>query len=80
MQKEITEMVIKVTSFIPYLENISSEYHLNEQLTIEQFVNSLGIGWDDDVLVVVNRAIVTERKIKLNDGDQVELLIPLSGG
>ena len=73
-------MVIKVTSFIPYLENIRSEYRLNEQLTIEQFVNSLGIRWDDDVLVVINRAIVTERQIKLNDGDQVELLIPLSGG
>ncbi len=73
-------LLIKVTSFIPYLENIRSEYHLNKQITIEQFVNSLGIQWDDDVLVVVNKVIVTDRALKLNDGAHVELLIPLVGG
>ena len=73
-------MVIKVVSFIPYLEDISNEYHLEEQVTVEQFVNSIGIKWDDDALVVLNRVIVTDKALKLNDGDQVELLIPLSGG
>ena len=73
-------MVIKVISYIPYLENIRNEYHLEHQITVEEFVNSLGINWDDDVLVVVNRAIVTNHSMKLNDGDQIELLIPLSGG
>ena len=73
-------MVIKVTSFIPYLENISSEYHLEEQVTIEQFINSLDLKWDDDAIVVVNRVIVTDKTLSLYDGDQVELLIPISGG
>lgn len=73
-------MKIKVTSFIPYLENISDQYHLEKEQTIEEFVHSLGIKWDDDALVVVNRVIVTDESMKLKDGDQVELLIPLSGG
>ncbi len=73
-------MVIKVISYIPYLENISNEYYLEQQVTVEEFINSLGIQWDDDALVVVNKVIVIDRLMKLNDGDMVELLIPLSGG
>ena len=73
-------MKIKVTSFIPYIEDISGEYELNNEVTIEKLVNSLGLKWDHDALVVVNRVIVTDESMKLKDGDQVELLIPLSGG
>ncbi|MDQ0254689.1 molybdopterin converting factor small subunit [Evansella vedderi] len=73
-------MIIKVVSFIPYLENINGEYQLEKEATIEKFVNSLGIKWDDDALVVVNNTIVKDRTMLLNDGDFVQLLIPLSGG
>lgn len=73
-------MVIKVISYIPYLENINSEYDLKQPITVEQFINSLGVKWDDDALIVVNRVIVNDRSMELNDGDQLELLIPLSGG
>lgn len=73
-------MVIKVISYIPYLENISNEYHLEQQVTVNEFINCLGIRWDDDALVVVNRVIVNDKFMKLNNGDQLELLIPLSGG
>jgi len=73
-------MVIKVISYIPYLENISNEYHIEQQVTVEEFINSLSIKWDDDVLIVVNRVIVSDKSMNLNDGDKLELLIPLSGG
>ncbi|OIJ11560.1 hypothetical protein BKP35_11475 [Anaerobacillus arseniciselenatis] len=73
-------MKVKVTSFIPYIEDISGEYELNNEVTIEKLVNSLGLKWDHDALVVVNRVIVTDKALNLNDGDQVELLIPISGG
>lgn len=73
-------MVIKVISYIPYLENINNQYHLEQQVTVEEFINSLGVKWDDDALVVVNRVIVNDKFMKLNDGDHLELLIPLSGG
>ncbi|OIJ12562.1 hypothetical protein BKP37_14140 [Anaerobacillus alkalilacustris] len=73
-------MVINVISFIPYLKNISRDYHLEHEVTLGEFIQSLGIKWDDDVLIVVNRVIVSEQSILLNDGDQIELLIPLSGG
>lgn len=73
-------MVIKVVSFIPYLENIRNEYHLEQPLTVEEFINLLGVKWDDDALIVVNRVIVNDKSMKLNDGDQLELLIPISGG
>ncbi|WNF38552.1 MoaD/ThiS family protein [Bacillaceae bacterium IKA-2] len=73
-------MVIKVISYIPYLENISNEYYLEQTITVEQFINSIGVKWDDDALVVVNRVIVSDNSMTLNDGDQLELLIPLSGG
>jgi sulfur carrier protein ThiS len=73
-------MVIKVISYIPYLENISNEYYLEQPITVEEFINSIGVNWDDDALVVVNRVIVSDNSMTLNDGDQLELLIPLSGG
>lgn len=73
-------MVIKVISYIPYLENISNEYLIEQQVTIEEFINSLGVKWDDNALIVVNRVIACDNSMKLNDGDQLELLIPISGG
>lgn len=74
-------MHIKVTSFIPYIENISNEYHLEQQVvSVEEFIHSIGIKWDIDALIVVNKIIVTDKSMKLKDGDQLELLIPLSGG
>ncbi|MCT8139188.1 hypothetical protein H1D32_16640 [Anaerobacillus sp. CMMVII] len=73
-------MIIRVQSFIPYLENIKNEYHIEKQVSIKQFTDSLGVKWDEDALVVVNRTICLDHSFMLNDGDLVELLIPLSGG
>ncbi|WP_096200411.1 MoaD/ThiS family protein [Bacillus sp. FJAT-45350] len=73
-------MIIKVTSFIPYLEISHSEYEIEERTTIEEFVTQLGAIWDDDVLVVVNRYIVTDKQLQLQNEDEVKLFIPISGG
>ncbi|MCD8509710.1 MAG: MoaD/ThiS family protein [Bacillus sp. (in: Bacteria)] len=73
-------ITISVVSFIPYLENVQREYKLSTPVTIEEFVLTLGIRWDDDALVVVNENIVTDRELELKDGDSVHLLLPLSGG
>lgn len=73
-------ITVNVVSFIPYLDNLQKEYTLKPPVTIEKFILTLGIRWDDDALVVVNENIVTNRTLLLEDGDTVQLLIPLSGG
>lgn len=73
-------MVIKVISFIPYVENISRHYFLEKPQSIASFTDSLGIQWDEDALVVINRVICNDKETLLSDGDVVELLIPISGG
>lgn len=73
-------MVIKVQSFIPYVENIKTEYHLEKQVTIQHFTHMLGLSWDEDALVVVNKTICVDPSVLLEDGDVVQLLIPISGG
>lgn len=73
-------MKIKVVSFIPYLEDINKVYEIKGDVSVENFVLSLGIKWDDDALVVVNSTIATDPFMLLEDGDVVQLLLPLSGG
>ena len=73
-------MKITVISYIPYLNDLKNEYILDNCTTVEEFINSVGIKWDDDVLIVVNKVIITDKYKKLKDGDMIELLIPLSGG
>ncbi|OIJ09330.1 hypothetical protein BKP35_16800 [Anaerobacillus arseniciselenatis] len=73
-------MKISVISYVPYLNDLKNEYILDNKTSVEEFINSLGIKWDDDVLIVVNKVIITDKYINLKDGDIIELLIPLSGG
>ena len=73
-------MKITVISHIPYLNDLKNEYIFDNSTTVEEFINSLEVKWDDDVLIVVNKVIITDKYIKLKDGDMIELLIPLSGG
>ncbi|RXI97794.1 hypothetical protein DS745_15620 [Anaerobacillus alkaliphilus] len=74
------KMIVKVVSFIPYLDIIQEEYYLEQTLSIGEFLVTLGLKWDEDALVVVNRVICSDEAKKLQDGDVIELLIPLSGG
>ncbi len=74
------QIVIRVVSYIPYLEDTSKEYFVEQNLAIGEFVTSLGIKWDEDALVVINRFICNSELVILQDGDVIELLIPLSGG
>ncbi|UTW71005.1 MoaD/ThiS family protein [Anaerobacillus sp. HL2] len=47
---------------------------------MDQFCALLQIKWDEDALIVVNHVICHDKSTTLNDGDQIKLLIPISGG
>lgn len=72
-------VVVYVQSFIPYV-HVNSEYYFEDRLTIEQFCSLLEIKWDEDALIVINKVICNDKSTILNDGDQIKLLIPISGG
>ncbi|WP_167577545.1 MoaD/ThiS family protein [Ammoniphilus sp. YIM 78166] len=58
---------------------MTGAYELTEPKTIQDFVESLGLTWNSDSLVVVN-GIIVEEYYELKDGDNVQLLIPILGG
>lgn len=72
-------MVVKITSNIPYLQQLNGEHRVVEKTTVKAFLESLGIKWDEDALVVLNGKISTGQE-KLKENDRIQLLIPLAGG
>lgn len=72
-------MIVKVSSNIPYLQKINGEHSLQEEMTVITFLESIGVEWDEDALVVLNGKI-TKDNVMLQDKDKIQLLIPLSGG
>ena len=72
-------MVVKVKSNIPYLKNIDGNYQLEQLTTVKNFLESIGVKWDEDALVVINGKISTGEEI-LSDNDKLDLLIPITGG
>ncbi|KXG42583.1 MoaD/ThiS family protein [Tepidibacillus infernus] len=72
-------MVVKITSNIPYLQQLNGEHRVVEKTTVKAFLECLGIKWDEDALVVLNGKISTGQE-KLKENDRIQLLIPLAGG
>jgi molybdopterin converting factor small subunit len=72
-------MRVKVTSNIPGKTDVAGEYSIGQAVSIAIFVESLGLVWNLDALVVVNEAIVDQDYV-LQDGDEIHLLIPILGG
>lgn len=72
-------ITIHVTSFIFDKTNLTGSYELTDPKTIQDFVESLGLKWNSDSLVVVN-GIIVEEYYELKDGDKIQLLIPILGG
>lgn len=72
-------MKVKVVSFVVGKTELTGEYELNGPQRISDFVESIGVTWDHESLVVVNSHIVREDYL-LQDQDEIHLLIPLVGG
>lgn len=72
-------MIVKIKSNIPYLLHVKGEYELLGKLTIKDLLWSLGVKWNVDALVILNGNISNGNEL-LNDQDEIQLLIPLSGG
>lgn len=72
-------MIVKVVSNIPYLQEANGEHFLEEGITVKTFLQSIGVKWNVDALVVLNRKICNGEE-KLYHQDLIELLVPLSGG
>jgi len=72
-------MLITVKSFIPYLTNLNGTHEINSSQTIKCFLESLGVKWDEDALVILNKTISNGTEF-IHDQDRIELLIPISGG
>lgn len=72
-------MIVKVLSNIPYLQHINGEHELLGKLTIKDLLVLLGVKWNEDALVTLNGNISYGNEL-LNDQDEIQLLIPLSGG
>ncbi|HJV46167.1 MAG TPA: MoaD/ThiS family protein [Bacillota bacterium] len=72
-------MKVYVFSNIPGNVEISGSYTLEEGTTVIQFIQTLGLIWNRDALVVVNEKMVSKDDL-LVDQDQVYLLIPILGG
>lgn len=72
-------MIVTVQSYIPWLQKWNGEHEVRDGITVSEFLEQLGAQWDRDVLVAVNDRIATAHDV-LSAGDQVILLIPLTGG
>jgi len=72
-------MVVKVTSNIPYLQEINGEHKLEGEMTVKSFLGFIGVKWNEDALVILNGKI-SDGDERLHDKDKIQLLIPLSGG
>ena len=72
-------MIVKVVSNIPYLQDLNGEHQLEEGVMVKTFLQSIGVKWNIDALVVLNGKICNGEE-RLNHQDLIELLVPLSGG
>ncbi|RXT04879.1 MoaD/ThiS family protein [Ammoniphilus sp. CFH 90114] len=72
-------MRIKVVSFIVGKTELTGEYNLSSTMSIAEFLESLGVSWDNEALVVVNNKIFGGQ-YQLKDGDEIHLLTPILGG
>ncbi|MDQ0338053.1 sulfur carrier protein ThiS [Caldalkalibacillus uzonensis] len=72
-------MKVQVRSHLHWRPELSGEHELQEPVTIKTFVENLNIAWNRDVLIVVNEQIAEENYV-LQDGDRIDLLVPLVGG
>lgn len=72
-------MKVTVISNIPGKLEVSGQYTLKKGTTIAEFTRTLGLVWNLDALVVVNEKIVSQ-EYRLEDQDEVHLLIPILGG
>jgi sulfur carrier protein ThiS len=72
-------MNIEVQSFIPWLQHVNGTYDVKSGTTVSEFLQQLLIEWDQHVLVGLNNRIA-KAEDRLAAGDQVVLMIPLSGG
>lgn len=66
-------------SFLPWLEQVNGIYEVKSGTTVSEFLQELRIEWDQHVLVGLNNRIA-KADDWLTEGDQVVLMIPLSGG
>lgn len=72
-------MIVEVQSFIPWLENLNGTYEVENGTAISEFLRRLQIEWDQHVLVGINHRIA-QKDDPLAQGDQIVLMIPLTGG
>lgn len=72
-------MTIEVQSFIPWLDHLNGTYQVAQRSPITDFLRSLEIEWDQHVLIGINNRIAQKDDL-LAEGDQVVLMIPLTGG
>ncbi len=72
-------MKVVVRSHLTWRQDLSGELHLASGVTVGQLVQSFNLLWGEDAMVVVNNQMVDE-SYELQEGDQVELLVPLVGG
>ncbi|MCF6094920.1 MoaD/ThiS family protein [Microaerobacter geothermalis] len=72
-------MHVKVTSYIPWRQDLHGLFPIVENQTIKDFVETHGIVWDSEALVAVNDKIAHADDV-LNNGDQIDLLLPVIGG
>lgn len=72
-------MKINIISNVPYLQHLNGEHDIKESINIKELLNSIGVKWDYDALVILNgNYSIGEENLK--QGDTIELLIPLAGG
>ncbi|MEW9670631.1 MoaD/ThiS family protein [Ammoniphilus sp. 3BR4] len=72
-------MKVKVVSNIIGKTELTGEYELAGPQRISAFMETLGVAWDHEALVVVNNHIINEDYL-VQDQDEIHLLIPIFGG
>ena len=70
---------VRVKSYIPWKSDYPPVFQVEENVTIRQFCEQIGIEWDVEALVFLNEQIAHESQV-LQDNDQVVLMIPVIGG
>ncbi len=72
-------MKVTIKGESPLWEKYVGVHTLTESVTIKDFLKSLGLNWDEDVLVIINEKISNGTEM-LQDEDKITFLIPLAGG
>ncbi|TCS83164.1 MoaD/ThiS family protein [Tepidibacillus fermentans] len=72
-------MVVHIIANLPYLQHLNGKYRLEQSITVINWLEGLGVKWDVDALVILNGRISRGDEI-LQDQDQIQLLVPISGG